>query len=79
VQYCVILEVESLTEATALGMQLQRLGCKVVSARVKPSQCALGVPPAIGPAGKTIWIRNQPPDRCVDVGKLDCLDGTERR
>ena len=74
-QYCVILEVESRTEATALGMQLQRLGYKVVSAQVKPSHCALGLPPAIGPAGKTIRIRNQPADRCIDVGKLDCLDG----
>ena len=75
-QYCVFLEVESLTEATAVGMQMQRLGYKVVSAQVKPSQCALGLPPAIGPAGKTIRIRNQPADRCVDVEKLDCLDGT---
>ena len=38
-QYCVILDVDSLTEATALGIDLQRLGYKIVCAQVKPSRC----------------------------------------
>jgi hypothetical protein len=38
-QYCVILEVENITDATVVGMLLQRYGYKVVSAQVTPSSC----------------------------------------
>ena len=40
-QYCVILEVQGITDATAVGMLLQRSGYKIVSAQVTPSNCPL--------------------------------------
>jgi hypothetical protein len=36
-QYCVILEVDSVAEATSIGMMLERLGYEVVSARIERS------------------------------------------
>jgi hypothetical protein len=36
-QYCMILEVESVAEATSVGMMLERLGYEVVSARIERS------------------------------------------
>ena len=36
-QYCVILDVEDITDATAVGILLQRYGYKIVSAQVTPS------------------------------------------
>ncbi len=38
-QYCVILNVEKITDATAVGILLQRYGYKIVSAQVMPSSC----------------------------------------
>jgi hypothetical protein len=38
-QYCVIPEVKDVNEATALGMRLHQLGCKIVSTQVTPSSC----------------------------------------
>jgi hypothetical protein len=38
-QYCVILDVENVTDATAVGMLLQRHGYKIVSTQVTPSGC----------------------------------------
>jgi len=35
-QYRMILEVESVAEATAIGMMLERLGYEVVSGRIEP-------------------------------------------
>jgi len=40
-QYCVILDVENITDATAVGMLLQRHGYKIVSAQVAPSNCPI--------------------------------------
>ena len=40
-QFCVIIEVSRISDATAVGMLLQRLGCKIVSAQVTPSNCPL--------------------------------------
>ncbi len=34
-QYCMIIEVESVAEATSVGMMLERLGYEVVSARIE--------------------------------------------
>jgi hypothetical protein len=33
-QYCVILDVEEITDATAVGILLQRYGYKIVSAQI---------------------------------------------
>jgi len=41
IQYCVILEVKDVSEATAVGMLLHRLGCKIVSTQVTPSNCPI--------------------------------------
>ena len=40
-QFCVIIDVDKISDATAIGMLLQRLGCKIVSAQVTPSNCPL--------------------------------------
>ena len=40
-QYCVILDVENVTDATAVGMLLQRYGYRIVSAQVAPSNCPI--------------------------------------
>ena len=40
-QYCVILDVEEITDATAVGILLQRYGYKIVSAQVTPSNCPI--------------------------------------
>ena len=40
-QYCVILEVKDVNEATAVGMRLHQLGCKIVSTQVTPSNCPI--------------------------------------
>ena len=40
-QYCVILDVKDITDATAVGMVLQRYGYKIVSAQVAPSNCPI--------------------------------------
>jgi hypothetical protein len=38
-QYCVILEVKDVNEATAVGMRLHQLGYKIVSTQVAPTNC----------------------------------------
>jgi hypothetical protein len=38
-QYCDILDVENITDATAVDLLLQRYGYKIVSAQVAPSSC----------------------------------------
>jgi hypothetical protein len=38
-QYCFILNVDNVTDATAVGILLQRYGYKIVSAQVAPSNC----------------------------------------
>ena len=40
-QYCVILDVEDITDATAIGMLLQQFGYKIVSTQVTPSNCPI--------------------------------------
>jgi hypothetical protein len=40
-QYCVILDVEEITDAIAVGILLQRYGYKIVSAQVTPSNCPI--------------------------------------
>jgi hypothetical protein len=40
-QYCVILEVKDVNDATAVGMRLHQLGYKIVSTQVTPSNCPL--------------------------------------
>jgi cytidyltransferase-like protein len=40
-QYCVILDVDNVTDATAVGILLQRYGYKIVSAQVTPSNCPI--------------------------------------
>jgi hypothetical protein len=40
-QYCVILDVEDTTEATAIGMLLHQCGYKIVSTQVTPSNCPI--------------------------------------
>ena len=40
-QYCVILEVKDVNEATAVGMWLHQLGYKIVSTQVTPSNCPI--------------------------------------
>ena len=40
-QYCVILDVEKITDATDVGMLLQRYGYRIVSAQVAPSNCPI--------------------------------------
>ena len=40
-QYCVILDVENITDATAVCMLLQRHGYRIVSAQVAPSNCPI--------------------------------------
>jgi hypothetical protein len=38
-QYCVILDVENITDATTVGILLQCYGYRIVSAQVAPSTC----------------------------------------
>jgi hypothetical protein len=38
-QYCVILDLDNVTDATAVGILLHRYGYKIVSAQVAPSSC----------------------------------------
>jgi hypothetical protein len=40
-QYCVILDVENITGATAVGMLLQQFGYIIVSTQVTPSDCPI--------------------------------------
>jgi hypothetical protein len=40
-QYCVILEVKDVIEATAVGMRLRQLGDNIVSSQVTPSNCPI--------------------------------------
>ncbi len=40
-QYCVILEVKDVIEATAVGMRLHQLGYNIVSSQVTPSNCPI--------------------------------------
>jgi hypothetical protein len=40
--YCVIRSVDSVADATAVGMELQRLGYKIIAAQVTPANCPIG-------------------------------------
>jgi hypothetical protein len=40
-QYCVILEVKDVIEATAVGMRLHQLGYNIVSSQVTPPNCPI--------------------------------------
>jgi hypothetical protein len=40
-QYCVVLDVENITDATGVGILLQRYGYRIVSAQVAPSNCPI--------------------------------------
>ena len=70
-QYCLILDVKDIPDATAVGMLLHRCGYKIVSAQVTPSSCPIQQQ-EVKPCDDCAAVAKNPAaSTAVSVAKLD--------